>query len=122
MLTVNQILQLLTESVHASDREFYTDEELNEFAIDLVCRKDVKMDTIAHLADFICEEFIRYQDDHGKPCRRCSICGELFHEGYCLSHGAAYYCGEDCLRHDFTVEEWKKECETDDQSYYSEWY
>ena len=122
MITVDLILQILTESVHGTDKDFYTDDELNAFANDFVSHKERQVDTKAHLANFICEEFIRYADDHDNPCRRCSICGKLFHEGYCYSHGAAYYCSDDCLRHDFTLEHWKKECREDDQTYYAEWY
>ena len=54
--------------------------------------------------------------------RRCSICGRLMQEGYCQDAGWRYYCSDDCLHHDFTDEEWNKECEDNDQSYWTQWY
>lgn len=54
--------------------------------------------------------------------RICSVCGEWMHQGYCCSMGWKYYCSDECLRTDFTKEEWKKECEEDDQSYWTDWY
>ena len=122
MYTVTEIRTILTEAVHGTDREWYTEAELNAFANDLVSHNRVQMDTKERLANFICQEFIRYMDDHGNPTRMCSICGKLFHEGYCYAYGTAYYCGDECLHHDFTDEAWEKECREDDQSYYSEWY
>lgn len=35
--------------------------------------------------------------------------------------GVAYYCSKECLHSDFTDEEWAEECESNDQSYYTEW-
>lgn len=54
--------------------------------------------------------------------RRCSICGRLMQEGYCQDGGYRYYCSDDCLHHDFTDEEWNKECDNNDQSYWTQWY
>lgn len=54
--------------------------------------------------------------------RICSICGEWMHQGYCCGMGWRYYCSDECLHTDFTTEEWKKECEEDDQSYWTDWY
>ncbi|KAB3652664.1 hypothetical protein GAT26_15855, partial [Phocaeicola vulgatus] len=56
-----------------------------------------------------------------RTCRRCSECGKLMREGYCVDMGVAYYCSKDCLHTDFTDEEWNEECENNDQSYYTEW-
>lgn len=54
--------------------------------------------------------------------RVCSECGALMHEGYCVSMGLAYYCSDKCLHRHFTDEEWEKECRTDGQSYWTDWY
>lgn len=53
--------------------------------------------------------------------RICSICGKTMTEGYCCGMGWRYYCSDECLSHDFTKEEWRRECEEDEQSYYTEW-
>ena len=63
-------------------------------------------------------------DDVGEHCeqlRICSVCGSLMRDGYCEDMGAAYYCCDDCLHKEFTEEEWREECEENDQSYYTEW-
>lgn len=54
--------------------------------------------------------------------RICSECGALMHEGYCCGMGYKYYCSNECLHHDFTDDEWRTECETDDQSYWTDWF
>lgn len=60
----------------------------------------------------------RWDIDH---VRVCSVCGKLMNAGYCLDAGSKYYCSDECLHTDFTHEEWKKECEENDQSYWTEW-
>lgn len=54
--------------------------------------------------------------------RVCSVCGEWMHQGYCQDMGWKYYCSDECLHTDFTKEEWTKECEENDQSYWTDWY
>lgn len=54
--------------------------------------------------------------------RFCSVCGKPMREGYCYDMGRRYYCSDECLHTEFTSEEWKQECEGNDQSYYTEWY
>lgn len=54
--------------------------------------------------------------------RVCSVCGEWMRQGYCQDMGRKYYCSDECLHTDFTDEEWKRECEEDDQSYWTDWY
>ena len=56
-----------------------------------------------------------------RTCRRCSVCGKLMREGYCVDMGAAYYCSDECLHTEYSDEEWAEECENNDQSYYTEW-
>lgn len=54
--------------------------------------------------------------------RVCTKCGSLMHDGYCLCMGAAYYCSDRCLRMDFSRKAWEKECESDDQTYWTVWF
>ena len=56
-----------------------------------------------------------------RTCRRCSVCGKLMREGYCVDMGAAYYCSDECLHAECSDEEWTEECENNDQRYYTEW-
>ena len=71
--------------------------------------------------DVIAESFVDYWWDTERTCRRCSECGKLMRAGHCADMGVAYYCSEDCLHTDFTDAEWAAECESNDQSYYTEW-
>lgn len=71
--------------------------------------------------DVVAESFVDYWWNTDRACRRCSECGKLMREGYCADMGVAYYCSKDCLHSDFTDEEWAEECESNDQSYYTEW-
>jgi len=54
--------------------------------------------------------------------RICTKCGSLMFQGYCYDMGNGYYCSETCLNQDFTIEDWLQECETNDQSYWTDWY
>lgn len=103
----------LTISVKGTDKELYTDSELEIF-FDYY-EKECKGQNVV-------EAFLGYWWDSYKPCRRCSVCGKLMREGYCVSAGEAYYCSDECLSSEFTEEEWANQYEEDDQSYYTEWY
>ncbi len=54
--------------------------------------------------------------------RVCSICGKEMDDGYCVDAGLRYYCSDECLHKDFTPEEWKEEYETNEDSYWTQWY
>lgn len=54
--------------------------------------------------------------------RICSKCGSLMHQGFCYDMGKSYYCSEECLHKDFTLDEWIYECEIEDQSYWTDWF
>lgn len=55
--------------------------------------------------------------------RVCSICGEYMDEGYVYNSGEKYYCSDECLHQDFTPEQWKEECDTnEDTTYWTTWW
>ena len=115
--TIKSILDRLTTAVSGTDIELFTEEERTKFATFYLDKWDENTSE-----DVIAESFIDYWwDDSHKNCRRCSVCGRLFREGYCVDMGAAYYCSDDCLHTEFTEEEWEAECQENDQSYYTEW-
>lgn len=116
MTTTDSILCRLTQAVSGTDKEIFTEVELNDFA-QINCNKwDENTDN-----DVIAESFVNYWWNTNRTCRRCSECGKLMREGYCFNMGAAYYCSDDCLHTDFTDWEWAEECKLNDQSYYTEW-
>lgn len=41
--------------------------------------------------------------------------------GYCVNMGDAYYCSDECLHSEYKDKEWAEECESNGQSYYTEW-
>ena len=53
--------------------------------------------------------------------RICSVCGKPMSQGYCFDGGLAYYCCKECLHQDFTDEEWEKQCDENEDSYWTEW-
>lgn len=116
MTTVTSILNKLTKAVRGTDKELYTEEELKKFASFYLDKWDENTSE-----DVIAESFTDYWWDTDRTCRRCSVCGKLFKEGYCVDMGADYYCSEDCLHTAFTDEEWEEEYNSNDQSYYTEW-
>ena len=118
MLTKKTVIQLLSDAVHGTEKEFFTDAEIDAFAESFVNREGLEEPDCRRIVDAL----IKYSDEKGKPCRRCSICGRLMREGYCQDMGYRYYCGTECLHKDFTDEEWLEECKNNDQSYYTEWF
>ncbi|MBD5640072.1 CDP-alcohol phosphatidyltransferase [Clostridium botulinum] len=54
--------------------------------------------------------------------RICSNCGRVMIEGYCIDGGMKYFCNDDCLKSEMTLEEFNKlyrRGETD--TYWTEW-
>lgn len=54
--------------------------------------------------------------------RVCSKCGSLMHEGYCVDMGDSYYCSDKCLHIDYTEKQWEEEYNSNDQSYWTQWF
>lgn len=117
MVSKEFILSRLDEAVNGTEKEFFSDEELDRFATFYTDKWDYFTSE-----DIIAESFIDYWWNTDKQIRRCSECGELMIEGYCYNMGEAYYCGDECLRKNFTEAEWEEECEINTQSYYAEWH
>ena len=117
MLTKEIILSKLTDAVNGTDKVLYNEDELNKFA----ASHEDKFDENTSYYE-IAETFVDYFRDTYKPCRRCSACGNLMREGYCVDAGEEYYCSDNCLHTEFTDEEWDELCEENDESYYTEWY
>lgn len=117
------IRQKLTTAVNGTDTLYFTESCLDKFAEyynnHQTCDDDNDANTT--LQDSITDSFLSFWWDTPYVCRRCSVCGRLMIEGYCYNMGDAYYCSNDCLNKDFTIEEWLTECEENEQSYYTEW-
>ena len=96
MTTIQSILYRLTEAVSGTDKELYTEDELNKFASFYLDKWDENTSE-----NVIAESFTDFWWNTDRTCRRCSVCGKLMREGYCVDMGAAYYCSDECL-HFFT--------------------
>ena len=77
MTTIQSILSRLTEVVSGTDKELYTEDELNKFATFYLDKWDENTSE-----DVIAEAFTDFRWDTDRTCRRCSICGKLMREGY----------------------------------------
>ena len=77
MTTIQSILSRLTEVVSGTDKELYTEDELNKFATFYLDKWDENTSE-----DVIAESFTDFRGDTDRTCRRCSICGKLMREGY----------------------------------------
>lgn len=113
-MTPKLILQRLHEAVSGTEKKYFTKKELMKFA-----EEHQSMFFNFTKGDTIAEYFTDYYWE--KPIRRCSFCGRLMNAGYCVDMGLKYYCSDECLHIEFTDEQWKEECENNDQSYYTEW-
>lgn len=77
MTIIQSILSRLTEAVSGTDKELYTEDELNKFATFYLDKWDENTSE-----DVIAESFTDFWWDTDRTCRRCSICGKLMREGY----------------------------------------
>lgn len=77
MTTIQSILSRLTEVVSGTDKELYTEDELNKFATFYLDKWDENTSE-----DVIAESFTDFWWDTDRTCRKCSICGKLMREGY----------------------------------------
>lgn len=77
MTTIQSILSRLTEVVSGTDKELYTEDELNKFATFYLDKWDENTSE-----DVIAESFTDFRWDTDRTCRRCSICVKLMREGY----------------------------------------
>ncbi len=77
MTTIQSILSRLTEVVSGTDKELYTEDELNKFATFYLDKWDENTSE-----DVIAESFTDFRWDTDRTCRRSSICGKLMREGY----------------------------------------
>ena len=84
MTTIESILTRLTKAVSGTDKELYTEEELTKFATFYLDKWDENTSE-----DVIAESFTDYWWDTDRTCRRCSKCGKLMREGYCVDMGPA---------------------------------
>jgi len=100
MTTIQSILSRLTEALSGTDKELYTEDKLNKFATFYLDKWDENTSE-----DVIAESFTDFWWDTDRTCRRCSICGKLMREGYCVDMGAAYYCSDECLHTEYSEEE-----------------
>lgn len=113
-----QILNQLSTAVKGSEKDYYTNKELCQFAQAFRSKWTDEMSN-----DEVADGFLDYWWNSEKPVRRCSICGRLMREGYCSDMGASYYCSNECLLQDYSnMDEWYEECQSNDQSYYTEWH
>jgi len=107
---------LLRKATKGTSEEIYSTEDLDRFASNY--GRTIEIYDGNHIAN----SFVDYFRDTSKECRRCSVCGRLMQEGYCVDAGWKYYCSDECLHKDFTDEEWEEECKNNDQSYWTQWY
>ena len=94
MTTMKSILSRLTQAVSGTDKELFSEQELNKFASFYLDKWDENTSE-----DVVAESFVDYWWNTDRACRRCSECGKLMREGYsfvflmkllpCLSH---YFC------------------------------
>ncbi len=116
MTDIQSILSRLTETVSGTDRELFSEEDRNRFASFYLDKWDENTDE-----DVIAEAFVDFWWNTDRNCRRCSECGKLMREGYCVDMGYAYYCSDECLHVHYSEKEWAQEMANNDQSYYTEW-
>lgn len=85
MTTMKSILSRLTQAVNGTDKELFSEQELNQFASFYLDKWDKNTSE-----DVVAESFVDYWWNTDRACRRCSECGKLMREGYCADMGVAY--------------------------------
>ena len=80
MTTIQSILYRLTEAVSGTDKELYTEDELNKFASFYLDKWDENTSE-----NVIAESFTDFWWNTDRTCRRCSVCGKLMREAIVLT-------------------------------------
>lgn len=55
-----------------------------------------------------------------KFARKCSQCGKLFNQGFCVFDGEEYYCSNKCLFKNYNPIHWQ-EMYNNEEGYWTEW-
>ena len=64
-----------------------------------------------------------YEELYNEHIRKCSKCGNIMEQGYCIENGIDYYCSEECLHKEITEEEWQRLYDNGNgDSYWTTWY
>lgn len=72
MTTMKSILSRLTQAVSGTDKELFSEQELNQFASFYLDKWDENTSE-----DVVAESFVDYWWNTDRACRRCSECGKL---------------------------------------------
>ena len=70
--TMKSILSRLTQAVSGTDKELFSEQELNKFASFYLDKWDENTSE-----DVVAESFVDYWWNTDRACRRCSECGKL---------------------------------------------
>ena len=89
MTTIQSILSRLTEAVSGTDKQLFNEQELKKFATFYLDKWDENTSE-----DVVAESFVDYWWNTDRTCRRCSECGKLMREGYCVDMGDSRMSGE----------------------------
>lgn len=117
---VVSILNRLHKAVSGSERDFYTDDELGDFAYE--CIDSYNYDDLTS-AEQIARAFVNYFSYTSKPCKRCDACGKLMRKGYYFNYGRYHFCSDKCLSTEISDRGWI--LSTIDEPYgyyYNEWF
>lgn len=112
---VVSILNRLHKAVSGSERDFYTDDELGDFAYE--CIDSYNYDEFTS-AETIARAFVNYFSYTSKPCRRCDACGRLMRKGYYYDYGRYHFCSDNCLSTEISERGWILSTIDDPGGYY----
>lgn len=116
MTTKQSILSRLSEAVHGTEKDFFTQELLDKFAEYYVNEWSEETE-----GEEIADTFVGFYWTTEHAVRRCGECGKLMLEGYCIDSGYAYYCSDECL-HKNTSEKEYLEMYEEDLAFWTEWH
>lgn len=99
--SVKTIIQRLSYATHGTEKNFFTKEEIENFAVENLSVWD------KNTSDFIiAEAFVDFWRNTDRECERCGECGKLMREGCCMNIDEDYYCSIECLRMNYSREEY----------------
>lgn len=82
-----------------------------------------KLNKIINLRYSFASEIQEELEAYELEVRVCSICSSLMIEGYVIDGGSEYYCSDECLKVDMTLEEFEDLYnDGSTETYWTEWY
>ncbi|EQK39998.1 hypothetical protein C672_3505 [[Clostridium] bifermentans ATCC 638] len=74
------------------------------------------------ILEYIENLLLDYLENDNIEVRKCDVCNSYMIEGYCIEEGTSYYCTDECMLTEMTIEEFNNlYADGEGDSYFTTW-